>query len=87
MKPFCFGENLNFGVALHQHIYFKTVLKKTGTHTLFIYFRYSFVKFIYSEKATKYCEIFTLLLSTVHTDKSKVKVRKIWWPSQRIYEL
>ena len=27
------------------------------------------IKFIYSEKATKFCEISTLLLSTVHTDK------------------
>ena len=32
------------------------------------------IKFVYSEKATKFCEIFTLLLSTVHTDKSKVKI-------------
>ena len=31
-------------------------------------------KFIYSEKATKFCEISTLLLSTVHTDKSKVEI-------------
>ena len=30
-----------------------------------------YVKFIYSEKATKFCEIFTLLLSVV---KSKVKI-------------
>jgi len=30
----------------------------------------SIVKFVYSEKATKFCEIFTLFLSTVHTDKS-----------------
>ena len=34
----------------------------------------SLVKFIYSEKATKLCEISTLLLSTVHTDKSKVEI-------------
>ena len=34
----------------------------------------SIVKFVYSEKATKFCEIFTLLLSTVHTDKSKVNI-------------
>ena len=33
-----------------------------------------FYKFVYSEKATKFCEIFTLLLSTVHTDKSKVEI-------------
>ena len=32
------------------------------------------VKFIHSEKATKFCEIFTLLLTTVHTVKSKVKI-------------
>ena len=35
---------------------------------------YVIVKFIYSEKATKFCEIFTLLLTTVHTVKSKVKI-------------
>ena len=28
----------------------------------------------YSEKATKLCELFTLLLTTVHTVKSKVKI-------------
>ena len=32
------------------------------------------LKFIYSEKATKFCEIFTLLLTTEHTVKSKVKI-------------
>ena len=31
---------------------------------------HKYVKFIYSEKATKFCEIFTLLLTTVHTVKS-----------------
>ena len=31
-------------------------------------------KFIYSEKATKFCEIFTLLLTTIHTVKSKMKI-------------
>ena len=31
-------------------------------------------KFIYSEKATKFCEIFTLLLSDVVPFKSKVKI-------------
>ena len=33
-----------------------------------------FVKFIYSEKATKFCEIFPLLWTTVHTVKSKGKI-------------
>ena len=32
------------------------------------------VKFTYSEKATKFCEIFTLLLSYVVPVKSKVKI-------------
>ena len=32
------------------------------------------IKFIYSEKATKFCEIFTLLLSYVVPVKSKVKI-------------
>ena len=32
------------------------------------------VKFIYSEKATKFCEIFTLHLSYVVPVKSKVKI-------------
>ena len=32
------------------------------------------LKFIYSEKATKFCEILLLLLTTVHTVKSKVNI-------------
>ena len=32
------------------------------------------VNFMYSEKAKKFCEMFTLLLTTVHTVKSKVKI-------------
>ena len=32
------------------------------------------LKFIYLEKATKFCEIFTLLLTTVHNVKSKMKI-------------
>ena len=38
------------------------------------FFLKEFVKFIYSEKATKFCEIFTLLLTRIHTVKSKVKI-------------
>ena len=36
--------------------------------------RLSEIKFLFSEKATNHCEISTLLLSTVHTDKSKVEI-------------
>ena len=32
------------------------------------------IKFLNSENATKFCEIFTLLLTAVHTVKSKVKI-------------
>ena len=32
------------------------------------------VKFIYSEKAIKFCKIFTLLLTGTTKDKSKIKV-------------
>ena len=32
------------------------------------------VKFIYSEKATKFCKILTLLLTVLHMVKSKVKI-------------
>ena len=32
------------------------------------------VKLIYSEKATKFCEIFTLILNGTTKDKSKVKI-------------
>ena len=35
---------------------------------------FRFLKFIYSEKATKVCEIFPLLLTTVHTVKNKGKI-------------
>ena len=42
------------------------------------------LNFVYSEKATKFCKISTLLLSTVQTDKSKVEILKILWPSQNI---
>ena len=32
------------------------------------------IKFVNSEKATKFCEIFTLLLTVTTQDKSKVKI-------------
>ena len=41
-------------------------------------FSYLQIKFIYSEKASKFCKIFTLLLTTVHTVKSKVEILKIF---------
>ena len=35
---------------------------------------FKLLKFIYYKKATKFCKIFTLLLTAVHTVKSKVKI-------------
>ena len=34
------------------------------------------LKFVYSEKATKFCDIFTLLLSYIVLVKSKVKIKQ-----------
>ena len=45
------------------------------------------IKFIYSEKVTKFCEISTLLLSVCTADKSKVEISQILWPSQNILTL
>ena len=56
------------------------------------------VKFIYSEKATKFCEIFTYLLTATTLDKSKVKILQhfvpfseymnfsvdAWWGANRV---
>ena len=44
------------------------------TELLKVVVRQKLVKFIYSVKAAKFCEIFTFLLTTVHTVKSKVKI-------------
>ena len=44
-------------------------------HLYFFYFDFPrVIRFVYSEKAANFCEIFILLLFTVHTDKSKVKI-------------
>ena len=47
----------------------------------------TYIKFIYSEKATKFCEIFTLLLTSTNFVLTKVRwrFRKILWPSQNIW--
>ena len=51
------------------------------------------LKFIYSEKATKFCEIFTILLTSTtfdwHYNRTKVRWNffKILWPSQNIWTL
>ena len=47
----------------------------------------SLLKFIYSEKATKFCKISTLLLSYVVPVKVRWRFRKMLWPSQNIRTL
>ena len=41
---------------------------------IFFYILKYFIKFIDSEKAKKFCEIFTLLLTGTTLDKSKLKI-------------
>ena len=43
-----------------------------------------FLKYIYSEKAKKFCKIFTLLLTVCTVVKSKVKISQNLWPSQNL---
>ena len=45
------------------------------------------LKFIYSEKVTKFCKISTLLLYFVVPVKSKVEISQKFWGLLRIYEL
>ena len=42
------------------------------------------VKFIYSEKATKFCEISTVDLTITTLTNLQWRFRKILWPSQNI---
>ena len=50
------------------------------TETLSIGKIVQFLKFIYSEKATTFCEIFFLLLSVCTVDKSKGKISQNFVP-------
>ena len=71
--------NLDALVARKLWVFFKPPYLKSKIKYLWFWFIEKvkswipieiFVKFIYSEKATKFCEIFPLLLTTVHTVKS-----------------
>ena len=53
------------------------------------------IKFIYSEKATKFCEVFPLLLTTVHTvklgnkerfDKEQIGIKELFVDYQPFYK-
>ena len=65
------------GPYTFQHILFKADSQQSQKFfdTIQVFFCAHEIKFIYSEKATKFCEIFTLLLTDNTTqDKSKVKI-------------
>ena len=58
----------------HSYLYFKEVCGSKLYRDLGSQLHFLRLKFIYSEKAPKFCEIFPLLLTTVHTVKSKGKI-------------
>ena len=70
-----FSEYMNFKIKQPRSSDGKTTNSDFDLGYNFFHLRiFVFVKFIYSEKATKFCEIFTLLLSYVVSVKSKVKI-------------
>ena len=82
------GKGISLAITCHMPI---ALVRRYGGTTvqwygkiLTTYLNCFEVKFIYSVKATKVCEIFTLLLSYVVPIKSKVKIPKILRPSQNI---
>ena len=75
------------GISIFYHTY--AVILATSGLELGIWYSgcQSLVKFIYSEKATKFCEIFPLLLTVCTVVKSEEKIRKILLPFQNIWIL
>ena len=66
-----------------------TLLQSKEGKTSIIYFCFM-IQFIYSEKATKFCEIFPLLFfdySIYMQSKERGRFRKILWPSQNVWTL
>ena len=66
-------------------------LKKLVSYSTLRFLRYlhknGSLKFIYSEKATKFCEIFTADLTGTTQDKIKMKISQNFCGLLRIYEL
>ena len=65
---------------------------KSAMKYFFCFSLKSYLNFLYSEKGTKFCEIYTLLLSTVCSmqyieTKVRWRFRKILWPSQNTWPL
>ena len=67
----------NAGICLDLQKLIQLKAKLIKKETAFLYVLYLFnvkLEFIYSEKAKNFCEIFPLLLTAVHTVKSKGKI-------------
>ena len=60
--------------ATEVNCYSSYIVRKSYKYDIVSHFNLRCLKFLYSEKATKFCEISTLLLSTVHAGKSKVEI-------------
>ena len=80
-----------YGPFLTQWIFnFSRAEVMTRRHQMRLIHEWTWIKFIYSEKATQFWEISTLLLSTVHTihtDKSQVEIFQNFVAFSEIYEL
>ena len=78
LETFKDSDEIHVQIFLYPFYHGNSCNMKIYTKYIFFYsrliLRKFFVKFIYSEKATKFCGIFPLLLTTVHTVKSKGKI-------------
>ena len=75
-KPF---EQKNEKKKKQHHMFFVPIKLPHKVHyrldlNFWLGIQIKVVKFVYFEKAIQFCEISTLLMSTVHTDKSKVEI-------------
>ena len=67
--------NAKFFQQMISHMVFSCwICRYLNSSCLFFSCRIFYLKFIYSEKATKFSKIFTLLLSVCTVDKSKVEI-------------
>ena len=73
---FCMSQYILVGMLCFCKVLFLIFQSRRNIRGFFIfsYLWLSVLKFIYSEKATKFCEFFTLLLTGTTWDKSKVKI-------------
>ena len=76
-QPASMQQNQKVYISIFEYI----ILKKSGAGSFFM------IKFIYSEKATKFCEIFPFLLTVCTVVKSKGKFSQNFCGLLRIYEL